>query len=542
MTLRLRIANVDSLPDGGPVRFAVEGRGFEFGRDPAMDWTLPDPQRFVSSCHGEVRFENGGYWLHDHSTNGTFVNGAPSRVKSPYALRAGDRLQVGTYILLVEEASAPPMPAAPQAPAAGFGMAPAAAPTADIWSLGETAAPIAGFDPTPPPPRRGDFGDEHIALPDFGAPPATPFGAPPPPASPFGAPPPPASPFGAPPPPASPFGATPPASPFGAPPPAAPFGAPAGPGPDDASPFGAPPPAPRPAADAPAPIPPPVAAPAAPPVLPPGFPGAAEAPPPPELRAAPLPGPRIEPEAAAVFGAPPPVRMPPARPDGEPPVTPQPPVPAQPPAAPVPPPGPAFGPSGAAGPAEAAALLRTLCQGAGLRPDALSGTDPHAAAHEIGRTLRILAAELALLLRARTTIKTSFRSGSRTEMTAEANNPLKFVPTPEEALEIMFGAPRPGYQRGAEAVQASFTDINQHQKAVFAAIQPALAELLGDLAPESIEKRIEAGPFTSKAARAWETFVERWDAKTAPYDNGMLDVFNAYFARFYDAELRNARK
>lgn len=205
---------------------------------------------------------------------------------------------------------------------------------------------------------------------------------------------------------------------------------------------------------------------------------------------------------------------------------------------PVPPPP----PTGANAGADASALLKTICQGAGLSPDAFAGPDPHATAHEIGRALRIMTAELAALLRVRTTIKTSFRSGSRTEMSAEANNPLKFVPTAEEALEIMFGRPRPGYQRGAETVQSSFSDINRHQMAVFAAIQPALAELIDDLAPDTIEKKVEGGAFTSKSARAWDLFVERWDAKTEPHENGMLDVFNLYFARAYDAEINRSKK
>ena len=33
MTLRLSIENVDRLPDGGPLRIEVKGRGLDFGRD-----------------------------------------------------------------------------------------------------------------------------------------------------------------------------------------------------------------------------------------------------------------------------------------------------------------------------------------------------------------------------------------------------------------------------------------------------------------------------------------------------------------------------
>uniref|UniRef100_UPI000E225C34 type VI secretion system-associated FHA domain protein n=1 Tax=Tropicimonas sp. IMCC34011 TaxID=2248759 RepID=UPI000E225C34 len=246
MTLTLRIDNADSLPDGGPIEFSVTERGAEIGRDPGMDWTLPDPNRFVSSCHMEIRHEGGRYMLYDVSTNGTFVNGASMRVKSPYEIQEGDRLQVGHYLIVASVRTA-----GLAAPGGGVAAAPSAG---DIWSVGGAASDD-GFDPTPPPPSRlPDFGDAHIDLPGGGAPFGAGGGAAPGGGSPFGAPPaqPPASPpAGAS---ASPFGTPPPAapqappapqesaSPFGTPPPAAP---PPPPAPQEiASPFGSPPPAP----------------------------------------------------------------------------------------------------------------------------------------------------------------------------------------------------------------------------------------------------------------------------------------------------------
>ena len=101
MTLRLSIENVDRLPDGGPLRIEVKGRGLDLGRDAHLDWTLPDPSRAISSKHCEIRFRDGGYWLHDVSTNGTFVNGAQYRLDAPYLLRDGDRLSIGPYIIAV---------------------------------------------------------------------------------------------------------------------------------------------------------------------------------------------------------------------------------------------------------------------------------------------------------------------------------------------------------------------------------------------------------------------------------------------------------
>ncbi|WP_255415145.1 type VI secretion system-associated FHA domain protein TagH [Tropicimonas sp. IMCC34011] len=196
-------------------------------------------------------------------------------------------------------------------------------------------------------------------------------------------------------------------------------------------------------------------------------------------------------------------------------------------------------PSPAGGGAAETAMLRAICDGAGIQPDTFDGAAPQEVAQEIGRALRIMTAELRELLKARTATKVSLRSGSRTMMNNEANSPLKFSAGVEDALGMMFGPGRPGYMRGAEAVQSGFSDVKKHQAAMLAAIQPALAELIDDLAPETIEKKVEGGRFSNKSARAWELFVERWDAKTEPYDNGILDVFNVYYSKAYDRIAQN---
>ncbi len=119
MTLTLHIENETSLPDGGPLSVSIKGkRGLDIGRDPYLDWTLPDPSRFISGRHCEVRWRDGGYWLHDISTNGTFMNGAESRLKAPHRLRNGDRFVIGQYVIaatLDEEIAEASEDAPPQA-------------------------------------------------------------------------------------------------------------------------------------------------------------------------------------------------------------------------------------------------------------------------------------------------------------------------------------------------------------------------------------------------------------------------------------------
>src|SRR3954468_12913277 len=100
--LHLRIENVSNLPDGGPVEITVSGkRGLDIGRDQHLDWTLPDPTRYISGKHCEVRYRDGGYWLYDVSSNGTLLNGSDGRLKAPHRLQNGDRLTIGQYIIAV---------------------------------------------------------------------------------------------------------------------------------------------------------------------------------------------------------------------------------------------------------------------------------------------------------------------------------------------------------------------------------------------------------------------------------------------------------
>lgn len=208
------------------------------------------------------------------------------------------------------------------------------------------------------------------------------------------------------------------------------------------------------------------------------------------------------------------------------------------PATPSPPPAPAFGsPSGAAPSGDAAAVLAAFCQGAGI--PATASQDPVAVAQELGRSMRIVTEGIMALLQARAQAKTFVKSSSRTMMSFDANNPMKFLPDAAQALDAMFLNKRQGFMDGTAGFEDAMKDIKAHQAGVYAAIQPALAQLLEDISPEAIEARVEKGMLGTKRGAKWDTFVERWDAKTEHHENGMLDVFLAYFADAYDKASSN---
>ncbi len=228
------------------------------------------------------------------------------------------------------------------------------------------------------------------------------------------------------------------------------------------------------------------------------------------------------------------------------PVAPPPPAPPVAPAAALTPPVAPLVLAGAKPDADAGkGFVRAFCEGAGISPDAASKLAPDDFARDLGRTMRVVATEMMAMLQDRATTKRFTKGGDRTMIGARNNNPLKFLPDAKQALEVMFVAPRDGFLKGGDSVVAGMADIRLHQMAVFAAIQPALIKLLSDLAPESIDDGSSGGGLLGGGAnkkKAWDTFVERWDAKVGAHENGMLDVFLAHFAESYAAAVAAGRK
>jgi type VI secretion system protein ImpI len=139
MPLTLQLVNETTLPDGGPVSYHITGkRGIDIGRDSHLDWTLPDPTRYISGKHCEIRYRDGGYWLHDVSTNGTFLNGSEFRMPGPHRLRHGDRFTIGPYIVAVT------IEGEDRATDAGNNATAAQQPQSrDFWNdVGDTAPPL----------------------------------------------------------------------------------------------------------------------------------------------------------------------------------------------------------------------------------------------------------------------------------------------------------------------------------------------------------------------------------------------------------------
>ena len=179
-------------------------------------------------------------------------------------------------------------------------------------------------------------------------------------------------------------------------------------------------------------------------------------------------------------------------------------------------------------------MFRAFCEGAGLPSDQYTPAEAEALAYQLGQCMRIATEEIMTMLQDRSAVKQFTRGGERTMRSATGNNPLKFLPDPPQALEALFLQPRDGFMTGADGLQNALRDLRQHQAAVFAALQPALAQLLAGLSPEEIADEAGGGLLGgSNKSKAWDSYVERWDGKANAGDNGMLDAFLDAFSKAY---------
>jgi type VI secretion system protein ImpI len=186
-------------------------------------------------------------------------------------------------------------------------------------------------------------------------------------------------------------------------------------------------------------------------------------------------------------------------------------------------------------------FLAAFSAGAQLPPTVWQGRNPEDTAREIGAILLLVTEQVSQLLKARSSAKSLARASDRTMIGAIDNNPLKFLPNANDAMEAMFAENRPGYLDALRAFRQAFDDLKTHEIATYAAMQKALARLLADFAPETIEAKVEKSTFANRKAKAWDAFVSRWEAKTDAHENGMLDVFLMYFAEAYEEASRRQK-
>lgn len=114
--MRISILSHNGVQPAHGASHDFDARGGGIGREDGNELVLPDPERHISRLQARVIFENGEFFLEDQGGNPSAVNDRPVGRGHRVALREGDRISIGSYILLVEFERATPVFAAAESP------------------------------------------------------------------------------------------------------------------------------------------------------------------------------------------------------------------------------------------------------------------------------------------------------------------------------------------------------------------------------------------------------------------------------------------
>jgi FHA domain-containing protein len=183
-----------------------------------------------------------------------------------------------------------------------------------------------------------------------------------------------------------------------------------------------------------------------------------------------------------------------------------------------------------------AALLEALRRGLSVPTLELPALTPELM-ELIGQVLREAVRGTVDLLRARSAVKQELRAHVTT-IVAKSNNPLKFSPNGEVALQHLLAPPARGFIAAAPAMRDAYDDLRAHQFAFVAGMQAVVEDALQRFDPAALEARIGDRSLlhsllpASRNARLWELFVEHY----ARIRNDAADDFNTLFGQaFLDA-------
>lgn len=192
---------------------------------------------------------------------------------------------------------------------------------------------------------------------------------------------------------------------------------------------------------------------------------------------------------------------------------------------------------------DGATLAAAFLKGAGLGHQDLTLPASPEDMEQLGRRFRLLAEGLVALLRARAKEKGSARL-AQTVIGAAEVNPLKFLPTTDEALAALIAPRGRGYLSPEDAITGAFRDITDHQMRSWVAIQSALRRMIDRFDPAAFEAEADAGGLMKallaggKRAKLWQLYCDRYRDIARSAEDRFLGEVGADFRDAYEGNRR----
>ncbi len=195
----------------------------------------------------------------------------------------------------------------------------------------------------------------------------------------------------------------------------------------------------------------------------------------------------------------------------------------------------------ASNPRDAAALWRAFERGAGLGRMPDEALTPELMTI-IGQLLRTSVDGTLQLMAARTATKQELRA-QVTVIQPRDNNPLKFTPDGQAALDQMLRPPVRGFMPATEAMQDAMDDLLGHAVGTMAGMRAALHGVLARFTPAQLEAALTEPSVLQKLlpmnrnAKLWELYLAHHARVQAEAEDKFGNLFGVAFVKAYEEQL-----
>lgn len=192
-----------------------------------------------------------------------------------------------------------------------------------------------------------------------------------------------------------------------------------------------------------------------------------------------------------------------------------------------------------------AALWAALCQGAGLRlPMPADAADRMLA---LGQILRAAVEGTVQLIALRASTRTELHAAV-TMIQSRSNNPLKFSPDVQSALEQIVQPAARGFLDGPAAMQDAMTDLVGHAIGTVAGMRAAFEGMLDRFDPTALEARLTGkSPLDSlvpamRRARLWDLYLEHYKSLREEAQEDFHALFGRAFLAAYEEQVARLKQ
>ncbi|RWQ68522.1 type VI secretion system-associated FHA domain protein TagH [Mesorhizobium sp.] len=198
-------------------------------------------------------------------------------------------------------------------------------------------------------------------------------------------------------------------------------------------------------------------------------------------------------------------------------------------------------PSPAAAQPANTALRSAFLRGMGIEEAEFPGRDSVAEMEKFGREYRLMMEGLMQLLRKRAEEKGNARV-AQTVVGASEVNPLKFLPTVDDAIVTLIAERSPGFLAGEAAIADAVRDLAQHHVRAWRGVQSALRRMIDRFDPAAIEEELKSnsaiGTLLSggRGAKLWELYQKRHREIAQSAETSFLGEIGADFRDAYEEE------